>query len=989
MIELNWSQVADRARRVLADRGLNGPYEERLLFEIGEIEKQGAESVWISRLADGKKFVSNPNNLVLPWLLGMVDDDPIAARLKPMLNTVRASKVLQFKSEAGYVPHDLIKDPDSPDIDIDCLPAARDPIKQYAIDTYGQDYNDGYGSVCSVGTWQTYKFKSALIDSAVALKYLERGTNQQKHGAKKTGRKGVDDIGTGLAVEGSKLEKAEQFTKLLPDEVDDLKEGGVAACKVIDPKKGKECGCKYGGPRFSADGFLDEAMMNQEELTCPRCRERGVTDSEDTESPTFAKLWREHQPLQNFYKACEKKRVELQAKWEEDQEKNRVEGKATETRVYPDIFSIALNLIGRIRNMGMHAGAIIITNRPLYGNIPMAKTGKKGFWTSMWTEGRSPQLSKFGYIKWDILGLKTLEYIFKACKLIEENRGISFGKNMDGMEYNNPLLRHAGYYFDGTGNKHYINMDDPHALRLANEQRTDGVFQFDTDLAKSILVNQSYCFEDLMLFNAMGHPGPMASIPEAVKNRDDTRKSWQQRLNPVILDVLKDTYGVIVYQEQLQAIWQRVAGFTAPEAQEARKAVAKKHTHKLKPIREKWLRGAAKMLGEAEAAEWWPKMETFGRYAFNKSHAVSYCLVALKCLWLKAHFAPEFWAAVMSDCHPDKLVRYMGVARAEPWEPTDITYCGKYKGEADRPSAVRFSVVNIEHLTVDFTVTGDTVNQGLTGIKGMGKKAARLFEGRGKYGNIDEFVASGAGRQTKIVQERFIKLGAFRHLPGHENAKALWQYYQYKYCKSGKNMTELRREVREKLLALEGWNNKTINEERQRQIADWKRAFPKRKKIPDKFHNWKPKPTDTRERVMALFQDDFTIEERLSFQKLFLGYWLDSPLDMYKCDGITIAQAKDAAIKTGGEVKLEGLVKSHALAETKNGKPFWKVWITDGVQDALIFVWERELARHLTEIDKKEYDAGSAVQMFVEYDEKRGTFTLARGEIIGKLKPRV
>lgn len=367
----------------------------------------------------------------------------------------------------------------------------------------------------------------------------------------------------------------------------------------------------------------------------------------------------------------------------------------------------------------------------------------------------------------------------------------------------------------------------------------------------------------------------------------------------------------------------------------------------------------------------------------RNSHAVSYCLVALKCLWLKAHFAPEFWAAVMSDCHPDKLVRYMSVARAEEWNPTEITYCGKYKGGKEKPRNVRFSVVNIEHMTSNFTVTGDTVNQGLIGIKGLGKKAALAFEGKGKYRDIDEFVESAPGRQSKTVLERFIKLGAFRHLPGHENAQALWQYYQYKYCKSGKNMTELRRAVRAKLLELEGWNPKTINEERQRQIMEWKRTFPKRNKIPDKLKNWQPKPKDTRDKVMALFPDDFTMEDRLLFQKQFLGYWIDSPLDVYKCEGCTIAQAKENA-KTGGEVKLEGIIQDVVDGMTKTNKPYLKVFITDGIQTALVFVWFNELQNQ----DLNIISRGKAVQMFVDYDDKRGTFALARGEIIMALRER-
>ena len=103
-----------------------------------------------------------------------------------------------------------------------------------------------------------------------------------------------------------------------------------------------------------------------------------------------------------------------------------------------------------------------------------------------------------------------------------------------------------------------------------------------------------------------------------------TANTWRSlpscfiRLHPDFLKVLGDTYGCIVYQEQLQQLWQNIAGFTAPEAQEARKAVAKKWTAKLKPIKEKWIEGASKILGKAEAEQWWGKQETFGRYAFNR-----------------------------------------------------------------------------------------------------------------------------------------------------------------------------------------------------------------------------------------------------------------------------------------------------------------------------------------------------------------------------------
>jgi hypothetical protein len=533
----SWIEIKELAKNKLASLSLNNAYQERLQFELKEIDKQGAGTKWTNFFSDGKKFDSNPNSLVFPWLLGMVEEDPIANRTQPVLNTVRASKIKEFKAEHGSIPSDIIKDSDMPDIDLDCLPEARDPIKEHAAKKYGMGINDGYGPVCSVGTWQTYKFKNAIIDAC---------------------------SGTGLV----ERHEAYELTTNLPDDVDQLKDGGKATCKnrIKDQQTGedRECGHKHA------------------KAICPEC------DSPNTDSPTIGQLLKEHEQLAAF------------------------------AAKHKEVVSYAVKLVGRVRNMGMHAGALIIADRSLYGNIPMAKSSSKGYWVSMWTEGRNTQLSKFGYNKWDILGLKTLKYIFECCKLIEMNRGISFGKNMTGWDFNDPLAGIAGWYLDGKGEKQDILLNDEHVLALANNQQTDGIFQFDTDLAKSILANGVRNFEDLMLFNAMGHPGPMASIPEAVANRDDVKGSWKKRLHPQILEVLKDTYGVIVYQEQLQAIWQKMAGFTAPEAQEARKAVAKKWAHKLKPIREKWLVGASRTMELSEAEDWWTRMETFGRYAFNR-----------------------------------------------------------------------------------------------------------------------------------------------------------------------------------------------------------------------------------------------------------------------------------------------------------------------------------------------------------------------------------
>lgn len=107
-------------------------------------------------------------------------------------------------------------------------------------------------------------------------------------------------------------------------------------------------------------------------------------------------------------------------------------------------------------------------------------------------------------------------------------------------------------------------------------------------------------------------------IPEAVENRDDKHQLWRKKIHPKILPIVEDTYGVLIFQEQLQQMFQLIAGFTAPEAQEVRKAVAKKWKHLLKPIEAKWMQKASEEIGELAAEEWWSKLVTFGRYAFNR-----------------------------------------------------------------------------------------------------------------------------------------------------------------------------------------------------------------------------------------------------------------------------------------------------------------------------------------------------------------------------------
>lgn len=870
-------------------------YGKRLRFELYEIEKQGAERYWVELVSDSKRFKQNPNNLLLPYLLGLVDDDPLKDSGSDIITSISAQEILRYKANHdGLMPVGVYRDSDMPDIDIDCLPGARDRLKDYVIEKYGQKSDDEYGSVCSVGTWQTYKFKSAIIDVSVALGVMTRFD-------------------------------AERTTTQLPEHVDDLPENGTSTCRG----------------KVTKDGIESECGLVHAESVCPSCKQS------TTDAPTIGQLIDELPVLKDF------------------------------NDKHPEIINSAIKLVGRIRNMGMHAGALLITDRSLFGNIPLAKSSNKGYWVSMWTEGRSTQLSKFGYVKWDWLGLKTLEYIFRCCEAIKANRNINFGENLSGWDDIDPKVRKAGFFIDADGNKHIISLDDEGALNLANRQKCDGVFQFDTELAMSLLGYGVRNFEDLMLINAMGHPGPIAALPETIANRDDPSMAWKKRMHPEIYNILKETYGQLVYQEQLTQLWQRLAGFTAPEAQETRKAVAKKWTHKLRSVEKKWISGASKTIGEEEARAIWSKMVSFGRYAFNKSHSVAYCLVTLRCLFLKAHFAPEFWAAVMNDCHPDKLVRYMGVARSEEWRPTAITKLGSCK--SDEP--LRFEAIDINNMSLKFIVKDNTIFVGINSIKGFGEKIAQCLITGHKYDSMDDFILK-TGIKSKTVLERLIKLGAFRNLEKHNNCKALWIYYQAKYG-NGPDAKEAKKSLEDRLLLKQGWTEGTIAAERERLVNEYRIIYPKKKTIPKKLLEWMPHPLITLESVLEVYDTDFIFEKILKFQHEYLGYYIDSPLKAYKCRGdLTIAAARADAKYGKDIVAIEGIVVNIEYAMSKNDKPYAKLTVSDGMLRTNIMIWTRELAN----IDKAAVKTGTGIRAIVDYDGERNSFSLRRNTTLNMLK---
>ena len=621
------------------------------------------------------------------------------------------------------------------------------------------------------------------------------------------------------------------------------------------------------------------------------------------------------------------------------------------------LVDMAYRMVGGIKAQGRHAGGIIIANVPIQDHIPM--TLCSGHWTSSWTEGHSSQLSKMGFVKFDMLGLKTLLYIRTCLDLVKKGRGID-------IEWTDidPEEDRAGWLIDVDGNRSPISLEDSMSIELAHQVKTETVFQFETELAKSIIAKGGVkSFNDLVVYTSLGRPGPLPMIETYVKRRDGEEK-WSSE-HPKIAEILKKTFGVIVFQEQLCSIWQSVGGFTAPEAEAARKAVAKKRAEDFAPVKNKWLRGASEIIGDAKAKEWWDRMETFGRYAFNQSHATAYILVAHRCLYLKAHFPAEWWAAVMSDCDTKKLAKYMGYARAE---------------------GVQFGTLDCDKLSLKFDVTGNTVSAGLLSVKNMDSKMAEHMVAAPQiYTDIDDFVTKNG--KSKIVCERLIKLGAFDKK--HANRKATWIWYQSAYGTDDDSKI-----IKQQLRCAFAWPEAAIQKERDRQIREYFKQYPNRKVLPPKISKWLPKTpfkkngewTDehvcslnhdlsksiqpTREDVFSLVTEDFTLQELLDFERTYLGYCVHSPMDLYKhAFDTTIQDAKDSGI-------LEGYVEKFGVR--KKNTEFGEMIVTDGTENVRVMIWSNELITNGLEVFKER----RGLRMRVAWNEKYGSFNLKNGSVV-------
>jgi len=354
------------------------------------------------------------------------------------------------------------------------------------------------------------------------------------------------------------------------------------------------------------------------------------------------------------------------------------------------VIDLARKMEGLISSRSTHAAGIIISNEPLYETIPIWESEGE-----IITECDMNEVEALGFLKVDMLALKTLSVIEKTLKLIEKNHGIKLSLED-------------------------IPINDSESYELISSGNLLGIFQFEGDsITKFIKQFKPKQFSDIVLISAGFRPGPMDFLFSILKIRNNQKPDIipQAERFPVLKSVLQSTYGYFIYQEQIQKTVQLIAGYSDQEADEFRKIVAKKQKAKMVKEKERF-RDKAMQIGmtEEEIDQLWNEMESFSAYAFNLSHAVSYSIITAKTAYLKAHYTDEFYAA--------NLI----------FESNDLQKMTEFIYEA-RNFGIEVYPPDVNESETEFTVVGhNRIRFGLSGIKGLGSDAQVLLEQRQKGG---------------------------------------------------------------------------------------------------------------------------------------------------------------------------------------------------------------------------------------------------------------
>jgi DNA polymerase-3 subunit alpha len=398
------------------------------------------------------------------------------------------------------------------------------------------------------------------------------------------------------------------------------------------------------------------------------------------------------------------------------------------------VIDICKKLEGLTRHASVHAAGIVIADEPLTNFVPLYKASDSN---DIVTQYEGPMVEKVGLLKMDFLGLKTLSVLERACQLVKDIHG----QDID-LENLEPT--------------------DTRVFQLFSSGKTKGIFQFESDGMQNLLMRMKPDrIEDLIAANALYRPGPMILIPDYTDRKHGAKWSLP---HPIMTEILDETYGIMVYQEQVMRICNRLGDIPLREAYTLIKAIGKKKLKTIAKEREKFVAGCVdKGLTDQQAKQIFELIERFAGYGFNKSHSTRYAFIAYQTAYMKTHWPIEYMAALLTFemDNTDKVVEY-------------IAECAEMGIEVLAPD-INESGVDFTPLYEDAETEQDkkgVLRFGLAAVKGVGEKAVeQIIAARreiGRFQSLFHFCENVDLRAAnKQVIEALIKAGAFDRLGGN------------------------------------------------------------------------------------------------------------------------------------------------------------------------------------------------------------------------------
>ena len=563
----------------------------------------------------------------------------------------------------------------------------------------------------------------------------------------------------------------------------------------------------------------------------------------------------------------------LEKALEENQELGALERRDPQVK---ELMSVAQRLEGITRHASVHAAGVVITPRPITEFAPVYKSQKDEI-TTQWA---MKQVERMGLLKMDFLGLSTLTLLQDAVGHIRETTGEAVD-----------LER--------------LPMDDDKTYQIFCEGQTLGIFQFESSGMRDTLRKaKPRRFDDLIALNALYRPGPLQG---GVVDRFIERRHGREEIeydSPALEPILRDTYGVIAYQEQVMRIASDLAGFTMGDADLLRKAMGKKDAKVMQAQREKFIGGAtARQVPEKQAVTIFNFIEFFAGYGFNKSHSTAYALLAYQTAWLKANHPRHFMAALMTieAQNTDKLATYLGECR-------DL--------------GIPVLAPDLNASAMQFRVVPEGIRFGLTAVKNVGERAVASFlECRERRGRIESLFSLcediDLGLVNKRVFESLVKAGALDSLVA-----------------AGKRRPA---DCRPQLLAVadrameHGGRVQRDRERGQAQLFDTLDAAADPvadARLPD------VKP--------------WTTAEQLAYEKEALGLYLSGhPIDGYR-DQLEAAGARAVNASTPGDSTacMGGIVSGYRPRKTRQGAPMAVFMLEDRTGSIEVVVFPKTYERY-------------------------------------------